>query len=334
MPTARPRAINRRRVLTLVASGALACLSPRAGRADPPRRWVWRGTALGAPATLILHHPDRHVAEQAMSACLAEVERLEGQFSLYRPDSAISRLNRDGTLVAPSLDMLTLLEDSRAVSLASGGAFDITVQPLWRLYEHHFATHPGDSIGPAVTALARVLPLVDERRMVISPERITLAAGMAITLNGIAQGYVTDRIADLLRAAGWSKVLINLGEIRALGARPDGVPWTIAIEHPASVQCDLPDLHIADGAVATSSGTHTIFAADGRHHHLFDPRNGRSASTCAQVTVTASRATVADALSTALFVVPPEARRDLLGRYAGAKCLIVEKDGRLTRLTA
>lgn len=334
MAFARPRSMSRRRVLTLVAGGALATLSPRAAHADPPRRWVWRGTALGAPATLILHHPDRSSAEQAMSACLAEVERLEGEFSLYRPDSAISRLNHDGALVAPSLDMLALLEQSRAVSQASGGAFDVTVQSLWRLYEDHFATHPGDTAGPAPTALQHALCLVDERRLVISPDRVTLAPGSAITLNGIAQGYITDRIADLLRSAGWSQVLIDLGEIRALGARPDGEPWTIAIERPATARSALPDLLITNRAVATSSGAHSVFAADGHHHHLFDPQTGRSATGCSQVTVAAPRATVADALSTALFVAAPAARTDLLRRFAGARCLIVEKDGRLTRLTA
>lgn len=334
MPPQRPRAMSRRRVLTLVAGGAFAAWSPRAGRAAPPRRWVWRGTALGAAATLVLHHPDVDYARQAVSACLFEVERLENEFSLYRSASALSRLNRDGALDEPSLDMRTLLEHSRAVSAASGGAFDITVQPLWRLYEDHFANRPGDTVGPAAAELERVLSLVDERRLAISPDRIAMGRGMAITLNGIAQGYITDRIADLLRGAGWSDVLVDLGEIRTLGASPGGGPWTVAIERPASARRDLPNLRIANQAIATSSGAHTVFAAGGRHHHLFDPRTGKSAATCLQVTVTAPRATIADALSTALFIVPPGARADLLRRFAGAGCLIVETDGRLTRLAA
>jgi FAD:protein FMN transferase len=330
--TAQPGPISRRRALVLVAGGACASISPRAARAEAPRRWVWRGTALGAPAELVLYHPDRDVAERALSACLVEVDRLEGDFSLYRSFSAISRLNRDGALAAPSLDMLAVLDDSRAVSVASGGAFDVTVQPLWRLYADHFAARPHDEGGPTAAELERALSLVDQRRLLISPDRIALASGMAMTLNGIAQGYITDRIADLLRDSGWSNVLINLGEIRTLGGHPDRTPWTIGLDRPANARRPMPKVRITNRAVATSSGAHTVFTADGRHHHLLDPRTGRSATTCSQVTVTAPRATVADALSTALFIVPPEARTTLLHPFAQVTCLIVETNGQLTRL--
>ena len=168
----------------------------------------------------------------------------------------------------------------------------------------------------------------------LAPDRIRLAAGMAVTLNGIAQGYITDRIAALLRRRGWSNVLINLGEIRALDGRPDGMPWTVALDRPISLQTDLPVLRVRDCAVATSSGAGTMFDAAGRHHHLFDPWTGRSASACLQVTVVAPRATLADALSTALFVAPPAARSELLRGFAGTECEIVETDGRVTRLVA
>lgn len=326
--------VSRRRVLTLAAAAAAASLTCRKSRADTPRRWVWRGSALGAQATLILYHPDRQVAESALASCLAEVERLEGEFSLYRPESALSRLNRDGVLRAPSLDMLALLEQSRFFAAASGGAFDVTVQPLWRLYAEHFANHPHAAEGPPAADIARTCRLVDHRRLTISPQGIALAPGMAVTLNGIAQGYITDRIADLLRDRGWSNVLVELGEFRALGGHPDGGPWTIGLKQPWNAGERLPSLPLAGRALATSAGCGTVFDAAGRYGHLLDPRTGRSAAVCAQVTVVTGRATSADALSTALFVLPPEARRGLLARFAGTQCLIIEADGRLTRLAA
>lgn len=325
--------LGRRRMLTVLAGVAAAAFLPGAAAARSTRRWVWRGTALGAPATLILEHPDRGEAETAIAACLAEVERLEAEFSLYRPGSALSRLNRDGVLPHPSLDMLALMETAQELAAASGGAFDVTVQPLWRLYAEHFAGRPGDPDGPPDAAIARALARVDYRRLSVAPARIEMPAGMSVTMNGIAQGYVTDRVADLLRARGWANVMIDLGEIRALGTRADGLPWTVAPDRPPGWREALPALALRDRAVATSAAAGTSFEPSGRHHHLFDPRTGRSARGCAQVTVIADRAAVADGLSTALFVLAREEREGLLRRFPGAECLVAGADGSLARLS-
>src|SRR5690606_35645408 len=94
---------------------------------------TWRGWALGAEASLTIHHPDRAVAERLVRRVVAEVERLEQIFSLYRPDSTLSQLNRAGALAAPPSDLVAVLEASGRVWKASSGAFDPTVQPLWKL---------------------------------------------------------------------------------------------------------------------------------------------------------------------------------------------------------
>jgi thiamine biosynthesis lipoprotein len=324
---------SRRRMITVLAATAAAPLLPRRLAAKGQERWEWRGTALGAPATLILDHRDRAAAEAAIAACLNEIERLEREFSLQRQDSALSRLNATGRLAPPSLDMLAVLETSAAVSDASGGAFDVTVQPLWRLYARHFQGHPGDEKGPSQADIAEALQWVDYRRLWLSPELVALPPGSSVTMNGIAQGYITDRVADLLRGLGWTHVMIDLGEIYALGSRSDGRAWSVAVDRPAGLGAALPLLNLRDRAVATSSASGTMFAASGRNHHLFDPRSGRSASRCMQVTVIAKQAAFADALSTALFVARPEERKSILQRFPGTECLIVETDGRLTRIT-
>lgn len=324
--------LSRRRMITVMAAAAAAPVLPRRAGAEAPRRWVWHGTALGAPATLILEHVERDVAEAAVAACLAEVERLEGEFSLHRPGSALSRLNAQGVLAHPSLDMLVLLETAAAVSQASGGAFDVTVQPLWRLYAEHFAANPRATDGPPAGEIARALERVDYRRLSLTPERVALPPGMSVTMNGIAQGYVTDRVADLLRARGWANVMIDLGEIRGLGRPAVGGAWTVGIDRPANLPGPLPILAVSDRAVATSAAAGTIFEPSGRHHHLFDPRTGRCASGCAQVTVVADRAALADGLSTALFAARPEERAKILAHFPKTECLIVETDGRLSRL--
>src|SRR5690606_33904156 len=123
------------------------------------------------------------------------IARLERIFSLYRADSDLCRLNRDGRHDAPPLELVELLSLAASVSAASGGAFDVTVQPLWLRYAEHFAAVDADPAGPALDDL---LALVDWRGVSVDAGRVALARpGMAITLNGIAQGYITDRVADL-----------------------------------------------------------------------------------------------------------------------------------------
>ena len=143
-------AINRRRFLSITAAmGGCLALGAAARAAEP---WEWRGSALGADACLRLYHPDRSAARALIRACLAELERLEAIFSLYRDDSALCRLNRDGGLAAPPPELVEVVALARSVSARSGGLFDVTVQPLWTLYADHFS-HPGaDPAGPPATA--------------------------------------------------------------------------------------------------------------------------------------------------------------------------------------
>lgn len=323
--------ISRRRALSIVA-GAGALLLPRRGWAEAPRLFEWRGTALGAEAHLALYHRDEAAAAAAVGAAVAEVERLEGEFSLYRPDSALVRLNRDGVLDRPSLDMLRLLQASIRFGELSGGAFDVTVQPLWELYARHFAAHPDDAGGPSAAELRRACRRVDFRRIDVAPGRITLAPGTAVTLNGIAQGYITDRIAELLRDRGWRDVLVDLGEIRGLGSHPDGRPWTIGLPDPQRIQTLLAEIPLGRRAAATSAGSGTTFDPAGRYHHLFIPRTGRCAGTYRAVSVLADQAMVADALSTAFSAMPREQAPAMLHHFPGIEVRVVEEGGGLVQL--
>src|SRR5690606_20625021 len=130
---------------------------------------------------------------------------------------------------------------------------------------------------------------------------------MAITLNGVAQGFITDRVGGLLRSAGFDNVLVDIGEALALGRHADGAPWRAAIADPLGGNRHLFELEIGNTpgalpALATSAGSGTRFGESARLHHLLDPRTGTSASHHAGVTVAATRATLADGLSTTLSV--------------------------------
>ncbi len=190
----------------------------------------WHGDVLGALSEITLWHPDAALAQRTILRVRHEIERFERIFSLYRPDSEISRLNEAGTLIKPSRELRTLVEESQRLGELSGGAFDISVQPLWRLYEAHFWSRT--DIQPDIAARARDVAhtVVDFRQIDSGAAAIRFArAGMAITLNSIAQGFITDAIADMLRNEGFESAVVDLGEYRTIGRHPDGRPWRIGI---------------------------------------------------------------------------------------------------------
>lgn len=330
--TTRPVLSRRRVIAVLGAAAGLPLLPPEIDRSKSDTRLHrWQGTALGSPSRILLCHTDRAAAERAVAQCVAEIERLEKVFSLYRGDSEIARLNREGRLEAPSHDLMTLLSECERFSELSGGAFDVTVQPLWNVYAAHFFDSSAPSPeGPERRTLERVLALVDWQGVDVSSRRIVLARpGMSLTLNGIAQGYLTDRIADILRANGYERILADMGrsDIRLAGCRPDGAAWRIGLADPLVPGRVAVALDLADRCISTSGGYGTAFEATGRHHHLFDPTTGASARHYIAVTVIAASTMTADALSTALYVTSPSRSARLLAAIPDAVALATRPDG-------
>jgi thiamine biosynthesis lipoprotein len=294
---------TRRRVLAISAAAAAALALPAA--AAPVTRW--RGVALGAAASITLAHPE---AEALIARALAEIGRLEDVFSLHRPGSALVRLNAAGALDAPPLDLVECLGLADAVYRATGGAFDPTVQPLWVAH----ATAWAQGAPPAAEALARAAALTGWGEVQVAPDRIAFARrGMALTLNGIAQGFIADRLARLLAAAGLTDVLIDTGEAVARGRDPAGKPW-------AAVLPDGTRRPLRDTALATSSPLGTVFDPAGTQGHILDPRSGLPARALRRfVTVAAPSAALADAVSTAACLLDGKGLAAALARLPGTR---------------
>jgi thiamine biosynthesis lipoprotein len=298
--------VTRRRALALFAAAGTLAAAGLPGAAHA--RYRWSGTALGADASITIEGTDQMASRSLITGACDEIDRLEQIFSLYRRSSEISRLNATGRLDGASHELRLLLDRSLSYWQATGGAFNPAIQPLWQLLARHFSADPA-SPGPASDRIAATLRLCDPGRIIRRGARIELAPGMALTFNGIAQGFITDAVAGLLADAGLADILIDLGELRALPGRP----WRIGIAGSDS-RVDLNDR-----AVATSSGAGTPLSADGRWHHLIDPLSGTSPHHLGAVTVTAPTATEADALSTALFVLPSDMHASLLRRFPDAR---------------
>ena len=322
--------ISRRRFIVITgASAALGLLAPGRRALARTEFVTWQGQAMGAAATLKLHHPDRSAAERLIGRVVGEVRRLEGIFSLYREDSAIASLNRTGLSIAPPPELVELLVACRRYYDLSTGAFDATVQPLWTLYRDHFSKPGANPDGPPRDAVEAALAKIGMDKVLVGPDRIAFAwRGMGLTLNGIAQGFVTDRVIELLRSEGVDHSLADLGESRAIGAPPDGGPWRVALQGAEAAQ-GVADgsLTLVDQAGATSGAYGFRVDAGGRFNHLFDTRNGTCAERYRSVTVVAPTATMADALSTALSLMAPEAAAALLRAAGGSEAHLTTKDG-------
>ena len=315
-------------------AGLSALLSTKAGLAgaatgDAPYLHRWQGRVLGAGATILMHGIDEARVKRLIRLCREEMDRLESIFSLYRPTSALSRLNAEGLLPDPPGELVAVLRRSIRFSDLADGAFDVTVQPLWRLYARHFERADYDPSGPGEAARSRALGLVDYSEIDVGNRKIAFARpGMAITLNGIAQGFITDRIVDLLRGHGVADMYVELGESRARGRHPAGRPWTIGLVDPTNPSRLAPTtLALGDEAVASSGGYGMRFDPAGDHHHLFDRFSGKSAAYTLGVTVRAPNAITADALSTALSVMPHDQALRCLRRVDGVEAIMTMPDG-------
>ncbi len=226
--------------------------------------------------------------------------------------------------------MVELLRASLFFSNLTGGAFDPTVQPLWRLYAEHFSSDQPDPEGPSKEKLAEALAKVGRDGLLVSADRVALTRRNAgITLNGIAQGYATDRVVDTLRTAGLSTTLVNMGEIRAIGARPGGTPWRVGLADPDKSGAVTETIDVVDRAVATTAGAGFRFDPAGRFTHLFDPATGRSPALYRTVSVIAPTATEADALSTAFSLTPASHIGDIVAARPGVQARLVTAGGDL-----
>jgi thiamine biosynthesis lipoprotein len=316
---------SRRGLLKIVAAAAVVPALAGGVRALAPRGrlYSWQLEVMGAMSELALWQENPNVARRTIDQVRAEVARLDGILSLTRDDSEISRLNRDGFLENPSPELRDLLGAGRRFSELSGGAFDISVQPLWQLYAAHFWTGADTSADIDAAARGVAERLVDYRRVDIGRRRIALGRrGMGVTLNSIGQGFVADRIADMLGEQGFTHVYADLGEIRLIGGDPDGRPWRIGLRDPKDQGHVARTLDLEDIGLAVSGGYGTPFEKTGRYHHIFDPHTGRSADNMTAIAVTAPSAMIANGLATSIYVAGRDQAAKILAAYPGARAVI------------
>lgn len=277
------------------------------------RAWPVMGTVFEATAVAA----DSAAGTGAVRAAHRAVARVDSLMSTYREDSEVSRLNAaagSGRWVRLSRPTARVLEAALAWARRTDGAFDPTVGPLARAWGFH-AGRPREPDPAARDSAAR---LVGWKQVEYRPRtrRARLRRdGMKLDFGAIAKGYALDRARTAMRDAGAAGGMADLGgNVLVFGRTPDGGKrWRLGIDHPREQGGLLGTVVLSEGSVATSGDTRQFFVADGvRYSHIMDARSGRPARGVAQVTVVAREGTASDALSTALFVLGPDAGRRLL----------------------
>ncbi|MCZ4290748.1 FAD:protein FMN transferase [Hoeflea alexandrii] len=310
--------LSRRRFISITAGCLLGAHHAIASENMGAR---WQGIALGAHADLRLVGLPAREAERLLLAARAEIERLERLFSLYRADSALVRLNATGILERPGPDMLELCSLVSTIHQASSGRFDPSIQPLWMAYARAGGV-------PDQKTLAAARAATGWSKVEVSADRIRLRPGAALTFNGIAQGFITDRVVGLLMAQGLESGLVSVGEIAAVGASPGGGDWAIGLADLEDGPADTT-IHLRDRAVATSSPRGTMFGP-GLAGHILDPETGMAApANWRRVSVIHRSAAIADGLSTTGVLQSAADLRAMVSRFPDAAVRAIDQVGHM-----
>ena len=284
--------LTRRRFIFISAAIAGASLIlPGFSLPKTKKLFHWRGRAMGTKIEILLNVRNSQQYQYVISSIKNEILRLEKIFSLYRDDSAISKLNSNGYIIDPPIELVDLVHRSINFSNFTQGAFDITVQPLWQFHTKKRDTRKLNR---------KVLKLVDYNSVNANLSEIRFAKpDMAITFNGIAQGYITDKVSSLLSSYGMKNCLLQLGETKGLGPHPSGRRWKVGIQDPFIQNKIIETVFLKNNfAIATSNGNSAFINNNPKIHHIFNPLTGLNSNYYDSVSVISKDATTADALST------------------------------------
>lgn len=279
--------------------------------------------------TVIIHKVFGEQGKKALLAAEKETIRLENMLSRFIPDSDISRINRfAGTgYERLSPDTYEVLSHAVEFSKRSQGSFDVTIGPLVNLW----VSARDVSLPPEETRIGQAISLVDYQDLVLYPSERAAGLkriGQSIELGGIGKGFAADKVLEVLKKHGITSAFTNFGgNVATIGAKPDGNPWSIGIQHPRQGKKLIGIVSVVGKSVVTSGDYQQYFTySDGkRYHHILNPATGYpSESRLISVTIVADNSMTADALSTTLFVVGMERGIELLKSFPDTEAILID----------
>jgi thiamine biosynthesis lipoprotein len=279
--------------------------------------------------TVVAASPEK--AQKAIESAFREIERLGALLNFYSEESELSRINRAAgeRPVTVSADTAEVIGKALFASEQTGGAFDVTVGPVVRLWDFSSRSVPG------ARTMKEKVKEIGYRHIVLDKAKGTVyldRKGVQMDLGGILKGYAADKAVAVLKREGISSGIVAVGgEVRAFGKRPDGASWNVGIQNPRQQGKDdemIGAVSLSESAASTSGDYEKFFVKDGtRYHHILDPRTGYPVSLCRSVTVIAPEAVLTDAFATGVFVLGPEKGLAMLEKL-GFGGIIIDSEGK------
>ncbi|WP_348812539.1 FAD:protein FMN transferase [Flavobacterium maritimum] len=287
---------------------------------------------LGSPFEVTVVANDTVKANEYIDLAVAEVKRIENLISDWIPTTQISEVNRNAGIKPVKVDaeVFDLVGRSIKISEITSGAFDISyasMDKIWKFDGSMKAMPTEEAIKKSVAKIGYKNIILDKKEQTI----FLKLEGMKLGLGGIGQGFIADKVKELLAAKGCTSGIINVsGDINAWGKQPDGKPWTVGIVNPLNKNKIFATFPLENSSVETSGNYEKFVVFNGiRYSHIIDTRTGYPATGVASVSVFAKQTEIADALATGIFVLGVDVGLDLVNQLKGIECIIVDDKGKI-----
>lgn len=320
-------------VLAVVMALAVTGCSPLTFLTPPPQPYKETQIMMDTVIEITAYGPNK---EAAVAAAFAEFKHIQAISDHFDPASQLSKINQQAGIAPVKVDndLVKMIEDAKAVSARTNGAFDISIGPVTELWG---IGHKGDFV-PAQAEINKVLPLVDYRLIQVDAVRGTVyltKAGMKLDLGGVAKDYALNKATDILRSYGIQSALLNAGgDIQVIGTRPDHTPWRIGVQDPRKPDGIVATVVLDEKNVCQTSGDYQrFFIKDGvRYAHILDPKTGRQPTELASVTLVYKDSDVyktGDIASSGFMVLGLEKAMKALRQFPGVEAVFVTTDGKV-----
>lgn len=291
------------------------------------KRKLWM---LGSPYEVTVVAKDTLQGNAYIDMAIAETKRIENQISDWIPTTPISTINKNAGIKPVKVDdeVFGLVERALKISQVTEGAFDISYASMDKIWKFDGSMKE----MPTPEAIKKSVAKIGYKKVILDPKEKTIflkEEGMKLGLGGIGQGYIADKVKELLFSKGCTSGIINVsGDINAWGKQPDGKPWSVGIVNPMNKNKVFATFPLEDSSVETSGSYEKYVTFNGkRYSHIIDPRTGYPATGIVSVSVFAKQTEVADALATGIFVLGVEVGLDLANQIKGIGCIIVDDKG-------
>ena len=287
---------------------------------------------LGSPLEITVVAKDTIQGNQYIDLAITEVKRIEYLISDWIPSTQISQVNKNAGSKPVKVDkeVFDLVGRAIKVSQITSGAFDISyasMDKIWKFDGSMKAMPTEEDIKKSVSKIGYNNIILDSKEQTIFLKK----EGMKLGLGGIGQGYIADKVKELLLSKGCTSGIVNVsGDINAWGRQQEGNPWTVGIVNPLNKNKVFATFPLEDSAVETSGNYEKYVIFNGiRYSHIIDPRTGYPAQGVVSVSVFAKQTEIADALATGIFVMGVEVGIDLVNQLKGVECIMVDDKGKI-----